>query len=543
MSAEKLQQSTALDLLERAVHALRTAPLQVLLCYGTGTAPFVLGALYFHHVMSRRADASAHLAWASLAMASLFLWMKFWQAMFAIGLQARVSYTKQAPLTTRGRVRILLIQSIVQPLGLFLLPLSLIAVVPFPWVYGFFQGCTAQAGPSCGLRESIQRAAAFSSRCARGNTTALLLLAFFGLVVFFNVLTFILLLPMLAKMLFGVDWQVTRNLMAMLNSTMFAVTLALCYVCLDPIAKSLFVLRNFEFQSRHTGEDLLADLRGLRTVSTTALLCLLLALCAPRAGAEPVQPPAAPGVANVEAGSREDRMTEAVRQTLAQDKYSWRNPVQKEGLLDRMGVSHFFNDIIKSTKKVLNKIGDWIEKVWRKIFPERNSTKTLPIGGWAAGSNVLMWLLLSTVVAVLAVTLMRWRRSKRKTISATALQVQPVPDVSDENVGPEQLPEDGWTRLGRELLAKGEHRLALRAFFLSGLALLGERNVVTLARFKSNRDYDRELRRRAHEKAGLADTFASIVATFESAWYGHTIPDEPAVLQVADAVQSMRAAL
>jgi hypothetical protein len=42
--------------------------------------------------------------------------------------------------------------------------------------------------------------------------------------------------------------------------------------------------------------------------------------------------------------------------------------------------------------------------------------------------------------------------------------------VADENVRADQLPEDGWTKLARELLERGEFRLAMRAFYLASLA-------------------------------------------------------------------------
>lgn len=110
---------------------------------------------------------------------------------------------------------------------------------------------------------------------------------------------------------------------------------------------------------------------------------------------------------------------------------------------------------------------------------------------------------------------------------ATALAAQPVPDVADENVGAEQLPEDGWTSLARELLGRGEFRLALRAFYLASLAHLADRNLVSLARFKSNRDYERELQRRAHAFPDLQTLFGENVSCFDRVWYGrHEVTGE-----------------
>jgi hypothetical protein len=95
-----------------------------------------------------------------------------------------------------------------------------------------------------------------------------------------------------------------------------------------------------------------------------------------------------------------------------------------------------------------------------------------------------------------------------------------VPDLRDENVGAEQLPEDDWLRLARDLASKGEFRLALRALYLASLAHLARRELIVLARFKSNREYERELARRARAVPQLKTLFAENVSAFDRVWYG-----------------------
>jgi hypothetical protein len=119
--------------------------------------------------------------------------------------------------------------------------------------------------------------------------------------------------------------------------------------------------------------------------------------------------------------------------------------------------------------------------------------------------------------------------------------MQPAPDLSDETVGAEQLPEDGWTALGRELLERGELRLALRAFYLGSLAHLASRQLISLARFKSNRDYERELRRRGHSFPALLSTFGENVSVFERIWYGAHEINRELVQQFLARVEQIRA--
>jgi len=103
------------------------------------------------------------------------------------------------------------------------------------------------------------------------------------------------------------------------------------------------------------------------------------------------------------------------------------------------------------------------------------------------------------------------------------------------------LPEDGWTKLARELLARGEFRLAMRAFYLASLAHLAERNLIGLARFKSNRDYVRELQRRAHAFPGLLSMFDENVSAFDRVWYGTHGATMDLVSQFASNVERIKA--
>ena len=95
-----------------------------------------------------------------------------------------------------------------------------------------------------------------------------------------------------------------------------------------------------------------------------------------------------------------------------------------------------------------------------------------------------------------------------------------MPDLRSDDIVADHLPEDGWLKLARELMEQGELRLALRASYLAGLAHLGHRQLITIARHKSNFDYERELRRRARTRDELLSAFDENLDAFERAWYG-----------------------
>jgi hypothetical protein len=133
-----------------------------------------------------------------------------------------------------------------------------------------------------------------------------------------------------------------------------------------------------------------------------------------------------------------------------------------------------------------------------------------------------------------------WRtRNRRPAIASVPLE--PAPDLNDETIGADQLPEDGWAKLARELLGRGELRLAMRALYLASLAHLAERNLISLAKFKSNRDYERELQRRGHSAPDVLSRFGENVSMFDRVWYGmHEINDE-LVGRFAENVERIRA--
>jgi len=60
----------------------------------------------------------------------------------------------------------------------------------------------------------------------------------------------------------------------------------------------------------------------------------------------------------------------------------------------------------------------------------------------------------------------------------------------------------------------------MRALYLATLAHLADKEMLTIESYKSNRDYERELKRRAHEHLDLIRIFSANLNIFERAWYG-----------------------
>jgi hypothetical protein len=587
-----------LELIEEAVHLLRTAPAGVLAAYYAGALPFVLGLLYFWGEMSRSALAEQHLAEAALGLAVLFLWMKFCQALFVGRIRTMISGTVPRA-TFRLYFRRFIIQSTIHATGLFLLPLALLIVLPFPWLFAFYQNAgTMPADEPAGLLATIRRAMRQAALWPRQNHFVLAVLAGFALFVFQNAAMVCFLLPGLIKMLLGVESVFTRSGLSLLNTTFFAAMAGLTYLCVDPIVKVVYALRCFYGESLESGDDLKAELKrasvALSAVISGAVLSCAFITCAHShlqlaaldegglrdalteqnlllifRGPPPFERRSAPYIFQFSAAESQTTMPElapipskqphvpetgvgaedldrTIRDVLQQPKYTWRMPRERPKETqagDRGVIERFFDragELIQGwLKKIAERLGSWLRKLSMRSRP-------IPAGGgsgygWVVMVHLLVYVLIVAVALGLVWLIYRlWRDWRRPAATMAAQPPQRLPDLSDENVGPEQLPEDGWTTLARELLARGELRLALRAFYLASLASLAARNLISLARFKSNRDYERELRRRGHALPEMLALFGEAVAVFDRSWYGRHQVDDQLVSDFAAKVEQMR---
>ena len=517
----------ALELVEEAFHLLRTAPRGALFSYLAGSLPFVLGLLYFWSDMSRGAYADQRLAASAVGMTLLFGWMKLWQAVFVRQLLAQLCREAPPRWTVLGLFQTAFLQAILQPSGLFLLPISLVAMLPFGWAYAFYQNVTFfSTGEAPSLKSVFQKSWAQARLWPLQNHALLLVFQGFALFVLLNLAVAILTLPFLLKMLLGVETIFSQSWSAGLNTTFLATVVSLTYLCVDPFLKAVYVLRCFYGESIRTGRDLQADLKNLAPSSALALLtlfCLISAVPTASAAAEEARTKApARSLQNTTLAPAD--LDRSIEEVMRRREFTWRMPRVKAERENRAGTFQAFVDgIVESLEKALATVGRWIGDLIKWFSRLRNPSLQEGSGSsWLGAMRGMLLLLCALLAGILAALLYRlWkRRSSPASPEVSALALLPAPDLADGTVGADQLPEEGWLSLARELFSKGEPRLALRAFYLASLSHLARRNLITLARFKSNLDYERELGRRAHALPEITDLFTQNVAIFDRAWYG-----------------------
>lgn len=517
----------ALELVEEAIHFLRANP-GTLAPYCLGAFPFVLGFLYFFAELSRGAYGFRHAAIGSLGMAILFLWLKCWQTIFARQVRAAREGARPEPLTAGQMLRMVIVQAAVQPSGLFLIPVAIAIGLPFGWVAAFYNNFTVYGdGRDAGLRAPLDNALRETARWPGQNHLVLLILHSFGLIIFINVVIVLTFIPDLIKTLLGIETLFTRSGLGWFNSTLFATAFALTYLALDPIVKTAYLLRCFYGEAIVSGRDLQVE---LRRITGAALAALLLAMGMAWWPAAPAAAEPAPTVTLVPAAVTPAELDRAIAEVISEPEYSWKLPrvAPPATTQELTWFEKFMDEVLTLLKDAVKAVLEWVRKGIRWLLrhlPKVEPPKPpeLPGFGWLPSVQTvyrLLFVLLGAVLLGLAIYSWRQYRKRKRTPPVVAEPVAAVPDLTAETVTADALPVERWLALARELAARGELRLALRAYYLAGLARLAQQNLLTIARSKSNRDYWRELRRRAHALPGMLTAFEQTMLDFERVWYG-----------------------
>jgi hypothetical protein len=521
----------AIDLLEEAVRLLRRAPASALVAYYLGAVPCMLAALYFIADMSRSAFAADRLFESAAGMAGAYLWMKCWQTVFTSRLSADL-LLKEPPQWTPGRVaRMALAQMAAQPTGLILRPAAVILVLPTVFTEIFYQNITVLGDGEQGSLWDLLRRSYAQCRLWPGQahlaTTVLVVFRFF---LWVNIYAVIKTAPEALKSYFGVESVFSQHPWDLLNPTLLAASFAGVYLCLDPIRKAFTVLRCFHGSALRTGGDIEVQLKRVRlsrpAYGVAAALILLFSgwlLPMPVAAAMKEEP-------KVNA----QELNRSLDDVLERREYAWRAPRERKALSKEQEswLSQMTKNLDHWLKRLLWKFSHWlgplIEKFFRWLFGDGTSSES-GSHDWMSmlGSVRFLFIMLLAAAAILLAILVVRARRRIPTSEARAEPLTPQPDLSQENVTADQLPEDGWLNLASELIQRGELRLALRASYLASLAHLGQRELIRLAKYKSNRDYDRELQRRARSQNELLAAFEGNLQAFERAWYGeHPVTPE-----------------
>jgi hypothetical protein len=246
----------AVQTADEAVHLLRTAGPRPLAAWCIGTVPFVLGFLFYWEEMSRSPFARSRLLGASFAVAVSYAWMKAWHVRFVQLLQRALDKGPGPVFDLRALARTATRQIRVQPTSFIALPLAALAMLPFAWVYAFYQNLSV-VGHVAGAR---RQAALWPVQ--NHQLIAVLWLCF--VVVFVNVMSAILLVPWLLHTFLAIETAMSYSPLGMLSSTTLVIAWGLTYLIVGPLSKASYVLRCLDGDSVTSGADLVHELAELR---------------------------------------------------------------------------------------------------------------------------------------------------------------------------------------------------------------------------------------------------------------------------------------
>ncbi len=553
---------SGLEISEQAVALLRRTPLHLWVTYYLGTIPFVLLFVTF---WSETAYGYSLVGWRNqiaLALAVAYIFMKYFQARFAQSLLVTLENRSIQPIARQHSFAIFVNQAWLHATGIIALPLAALFVFPFGWVNAFYQNLSVlDDGKFENSRALVRAAVDEARRWPKQNhfviwllTPHSLLLAGLtflflyplmgayvpealglhvgfllsivlflmlpampvGAVVYYNLQIGVLFILMLLKSFLNVEHQLL-NALNTSNQSLVLLMLAATYLCLDPAIKAAYAVRCFYGRTQHTGGDLRVRFQLLQKGSTIAkalLLSLSILLCSQALAQDTAQP----GI---------ERLDSAIDVELEHPRYIWQAPeatdIEDLGLLGRF--LQTVADWVKSAFKWIGEtIVDIIEWVWDR--GRNDSSSSTGWGGLATITSLSFLLKLLVVILIGTIIYLAIQYFREKPLQADEVIAlsAPAPDLEEESTTADQLPRDGWLALAQELAAAGNTRLAMRAYFLASLAMLGEANFIGIALFKSNQDYYRELHRRIQSQPELCTLYRDSMHHYEAVWYGDHTP-------------------
>ena len=166
--------------------------------------------------------------------------------------------------------------------------------------------------------------------------------------------------------------------------------------------------------------------------------------------------------------------------------------------------------------KAENPINSLIERLLKWISSWFPKPKPISPGSASFISTIVVWFV--TILALVIVTLVLTlaikrvfrggRRPKRKTKAKARI-------VLGEQLEPDQSAVDLLSE-AEALARRGELRAAIRRAYIALLVELGDRKIISLAQYKTNRDYLRAVR----EIEPLYGNVKQLTDSFELHWYG-----------------------
>jgi hypothetical protein len=264
--------------------------------------------------------------------------------------------------------------------------------------------------------------------------------------------------------------------------------------------------------------------RNLAASDTLRLLCSVLLITMPLGAAYSAVETNTSQSESLNQPLTQPALDRQIEKVLQNPEYSWRERADSDGLSPSRKEKSIFEKWLASIRPMLTSFGKVVSRLLKfllkpfELKPPTTQSAT-PASLSATLFDALSYLLWAGFGGTLILLVLRILKLKATRPPPLIVSSQ-KPDLAAEEVEADQLPDNEWYALARQKIAAGEFRQAQRALFLAILSSLASHRLITVERWKSNTDYEKELGRKAKHLSELLPLFAQSRLGFERCWYG-----------------------
>lgn len=534
---------SALAILEESYHILRELPASIWLPYLIGVIPF-LGLTVWYLNMSTlpwvNPEERVGMSWLiSLA----FVWYQVFMGIFSRKIMVLVKGGDgEAEPPDRSRKVFLALRSC----GNFLLQSILLVLTPLMWLTGFaflWSGALSHNHSILSYTDSdrkflplLRRSWSLSQSWLGHHIQLVSWCCGVWVSVFLGIYLSVITGSSLLDSVFGIETPLVKDKMLWVSVTVLVPCCALTYLIVQPFVRCVYILRLYYLESATSGADLISEYKQIvsgkrnrsgnpRKGRPAAILLMLFVFLYGSEIFVSVD-------AQANGGTEDQEFRDNLRQVLSQNKYTWKYSPERKAI--ELPDNH-----------ILSRFGRWFaegfERLIRWLFKRKQSSSTSgqDISSMMEGATYLIAGVVLVIVIAILMRAISANRRKPRHVSLQPVDINPV-DLENPDVSADSLPGDEWMALAEELISKGDFRKALRALYFSGLSSLAQSEFIFLAKYKTNRDYHREIVKKGHVDGELPVRFQSVVRIFEMTWYGYNRVSPELVSNFSDEVKDIR---
>ncbi len=522
---------STIDILEMSLYLIRQNFLSIFPIYSISILPFVIGMIYFVNDVSRlSSDNKLLLASSAFLLTCLFCLKNYLLVWFHHKVMNILCHSdKKYSFNFFREVKVFLIQGAIQGLGFIAQIIGLLTFTfgfSSAYVYSVPIILSKNNGRKIELKMLLKRLNKISTHRFTRSFILIKCILIFAFIIIINLFSLIIIVPFLLKAFFNIE--TTFSLMSgdvmitniFLNSTIWSIVLVCTYLIVDFILRVAFSLHLFYGESLIDGSDLFAEVAILKKKQHLSHIKPLLIIgFIGMIFIYPVKGHTDNINSKTPYSKTQVELKGAIKKTFNKREYIWKMPRREITASDSI-ISHFFRVCFV----YIDNFMDWVKESFKNLLPkwepQDNKSSNFPFLLYLSRNLVMI---LSVLLLIITVCVSLYYFIKKRKPKYKYKEIKNTIDtinLDDDNTTAEDAEYDEWISLANKLIENGDLKLALRALFFAGIQTLAKKNILSLAKYKSNNDYYRELQRRCHSMPIVVDAYLENMLVFDTIWYG-----------------------